>query len=215
MSTIKVAIIDDHPLFREGVIAIVRRHDEFKVVGEGKSANDAIEVAKTTRPDVMLLDMVIPGGGLTALRAIRRCCSSVRVIMLTASEASNDILTAFEEGAVGYLLKGIHKSELVTAIKTARDGSIVLDPKLAVYALSQLGMAARTTDPRPDAFRQLTERETEVLVWVSRGCSNKDIGTTLGLTERTVKNYMSRIMTKLQVRNRVEAALIFRRADHL
>jgi two-component system, NarL family, nitrate/nitrite response regulator NarL len=213
VSTTRLAIIDDHPLFREGVIGIFRSRDDFKVVGEGMSADDALEVATAAQPDVVLLDVAIPGGGLNALRSIRKSGSCVRVVMLTASEASSDVLAAFEEGAFGYLLKGIHKSELITAVKTAHGGGIVLDPKLAVHTLGQLGAAARTADPRPDALRRLTRRETEVLAFVSRGCSNRDIGATLGLTERTVKNYMCRIVAKLRVRNRVEAVLAFRRAD--
>jgi len=213
VSTTRLAIIDDHPLFREGVMSVFRGRDDFKLVGEGMSADDALEVATATQPDVLLLDLGIPGGGLNALRSIRKNCSCVSVVMLTASEASSDIFSAFEEGASGYLLKGIPTFELITAVKTAHGGAIVLDPKLAVHALGQLGAAARTPHPNPDAFKQLTRRETEILAFVSRGWSNRDIGASLGLTERTVKNYMSRLMTKLRVRNRVEAALAFRRAD--
>jgi len=213
MTIIRLAVIDDHPLFRAGVLAIFRRSNEFRVVGDGSSADDAVNLATTVQPDIVLLDVSIPGGGLNALREINRACPSVKVVMLTVSERGDDILTAFKIGAVGYLLKGIHKSELINAIKTAHGGEIILDPSLAVRALGQLGAATQTPAVAADAMDQLTRREVEVLAFVSRGCSNKDIAENLGLTERTVKNYMTAIMTKLQVRNRVEAALAFRRHD--
>jgi CheY-like chemotaxis protein len=172
VSTTRLAIIDDHPLFREGVIGIFRSRDDFKVVGEGMSADDALEVATAAQPDVVLLDVAIPGGGLNALRSIRKSGSCVRVVMLTASEASSDVLAAFEEGAFGYLLKGIHKSELITAVKTAHGGGIVLDPKTGCPHLRPAGGGRanrRSTSRCPQAANAARDRGPGLcLTWLQQ-----------------------------------------------
>ena len=215
MDSIRVAIVDDHPIFRDGVAAMLRSRNDFELVGEGASADDAVRMANADdAPDVMLLDVSMPGGGLAALRRITGAEKAPRVVMLTVSESGEDVVAAFSEGATGYLLKGVHKSELFDALKKAHAGATVIDPNLAVRVivlLSQQGSQRLTANAEQVAG--LSGREREILAFVEQGLSNKEIARRLGLNPRTIKNNMTRIMAKLQVRNRVEAAIRGRMQD--
>lgn len=208
--TIKVAVIDDHELFREGVITMLRRDAGIVVVGEGASAEDAIRLARDCAPDVMLIDVAMPGGGLEAARQIGECAPDARVLMLTVSEAATDVVSAFQFGVAGYILKGIRKSELVAAVHSAYRDEPVISPALAGKIIGSLTTSGAAAAPAPPSIDGLTPRETEMLTLVSKGLTNRQVGEKLGLSERTVKNGMTRIMHKLKVANRVEATLYMR-----
>ena len=207
MGAINVAVIDDHELFREGVIAMLRRDPLIKVVGEGASREAALHIAAETKPDVMLIDVGIPGGGIDTARQLSRSFPDIKLVMLTVSETASDVVSAFEAGVIGYILKGIRKSELVSTVHAAYRGETVIAPSLAGRILRRLN-SPQAGDPQAgSALNSLTPREAEVLELVAEGLSNKHVAIKLGLTERTIKNNMTTIMQKLKVGNRFEAML--------
>ncbi len=194
-------------MFRRGVISILKSVDGLEIVGEGCTADDAVRVVEKDRPNIVLLDVSIPGGGINALRRIVASTRRTRVVMLTVSDSGEDVLSAFETGASGYLLKGIQKAELIHAVRQALDGNTVIDPRLAVRIIRQLSNVEKEPAASSEPFEQLNPRETQVLDCVAQGLSNREIAKSLQLTPRTVKNDMTSIMAKLRVRNRLEAAL--------
>lgn len=203
---IRIIVIDDHPLFREGVSYTLQAQADFLVVAQGENLDDAVRLARECVPDVMLLDLNIPGGGINAVAAIAAAAPSVRVIMLTASTDEDDLAAAMRAGAKGYILKGVAARELVGIVRSVWAGQGYVAPALAAGLLSRPATHQATIDP----LAALTEREREVLDCVAAGLSNKEVGARLHLSEKTVKHYMTIIMEKLGVRNRVEAALIVR-----
>jgi two-component system nitrate/nitrite response regulator NarL len=206
---IRIAVIDDHPMFREGAVQIFACMDDIEVVAEGATAADALRVAQELRPDVMLLDISLPGGGLEAAACIARACPGVRAVMLTASESELDIASALQVGARGYILKGSSGTEVVETVRAIFNSESYVAPSLAARLLIQMGKRAEVVASKPG--NDLTSREEEILSLVSRGMTNKEIANRLDLTERTVKHHMTSIMRKSKVRNRVEAMLMFRR----
>lgn len=205
---VRVVLIDDHPLFREGVAVTLGVDPAWKVVAEGESAEDALKLALAHLPDVMLLDLHIPGGGLNALRAVVAACPVTRVVMLTVSEDEAHVLAALKAGARGYLLKGVSGEELRRVVRAVHAGEAYVTPSLAASMLHELTRETRPTSPIDD----LTPRERQILEGVAAGRSNKEIARDLDLTEKTVKHYMTNVLQKLQVRNRVEAALLAQKA---
>ena len=204
----RVAIIDDHPLFREGVASMLTSVDGIEVVGQGSTAADALKIAQESFPDVMLLDVRLPGGGVEAAASIARACPNVRIIMLTASEDEQDVASALQAGARGYILKGSSGHEVVETVRAIAGGDSYVAPNLAPRLLIKRGKRAATdTVHNP---RDLTSREVEIFALVARGMSNKEVARSFKCTERTVKHHMTSIMQKLNVRNRVEAVLKFR-----
>jgi two-component system, NarL family, nitrate/nitrite response regulator NarL len=206
---IRIAVIDDHPMFRDGAVQIFACVDDIEVVAEGATAADAVRVAEELRPDVMLLDISLPGGGLQAAASIARTCPSVRAVMLTASENELDVASALKVGARGYILKGSSGAEVAETVRAIFKGASYVAPRLAARLLIQMGKRAEVVVGKPGS--DLTPREREILSLVSRGMTNKEIANRLDLTERTVKHHMTSIMRKSKVRNRVEAMLMFRR----
>jgi two-component system, NarL family, nitrate/nitrite response regulator NarL len=206
---IRIAVIDDHPMFREGATQIFACMDDIEVVAEGGTAADAVRVARELRPDVMLLDISLPGDGLAAAASIARTCPGVQTVMLTASESELDVAAALKAGARGYILKGSSGTEVVETVRAIVNGQTCLAPSLAPRLLIQMGQRAEVVADKPGYC--LTGREEEILSLVSRGMTNKEIANRLTLTERTVKHHMTSIMRKFKVRNRVEAMLMFRR----
>ena len=209
---IRVALVDDHPIMRAGLVHTFEREPGFEVVGEGASGAEAIQIAETLLPDLIFLDINMPGDGVHAARAISRTCPAVRIIMLTAHDGEQHVVDALRCGASGYVIKGVSSEELIKTAQSVHEGEAYVSPGLAAKLLG--GRASNTT---PNGFAQkfveLTLREEQILRLVCEGQSNKEIGEHVGLTEKTVKHYMTNILQKLHARNRVEAALIAR--EHL
>lgn len=206
---ISIAVVDDHPLFREGVIRSLAEMERFKVVAEGSSREDAVRIAAEAKPDILLLDLSMPGGGLGALSSILKASPGMSVVVLTASEAAEDVAAALNGGAKGYVLKGVGSRSLAEVLSSVAGGETYVTPSLSARLLSTLSNVAHSpivTDP----IQSLTEREFEVLGLVAGGLSNKRIALQLDLHEKTVKHHMSRILAKLRVSNRTEAAMMYR-----
>jgi DNA-binding NarL/FixJ family response regulator len=207
--TLQVPIIDDHPLFREGVAHTLGAQPDIEVVAEGESAADAVRIAGECLPDVMLLDVSMPGGGLNAVRQIARAFPVVKTVMLTVSEGEEDVTAALRAGARAYVLKGVAARELVRILRDVAAGEVYVTPSLAANLLFELTSGGASRQPA-SPLDELTEREREILELVAGGDSNKEIAARLYLSEKTVKHHMTNILQKLQVRNRVEAALMAR-----
>lgn len=202
---ISLAVVDDHPLFREGVIRSLTEMDGFCVVGEGSNKEDALRIAAESHPDVLLLDISMPGGGLNAIPLILDRIPEQKIIVLTVSEASDDVTAALKSGAKGYVLKGVGSRTLADIIRSVAAGDSYVAPTLSARLISESGSATRL-----NAFNALTDREREVLELAAAGLSNKHIGLKLDLHEKTIKHHMTQIFAKLEVGNRTEAAMAFR-----
>jgi DNA-binding NarL/FixJ family response regulator len=200
---IRVVVADDHPLFREGVINSLQSASDMVVVGQAADADEAVRVVREELPDLALLDVTMPGGGIDAARRIAAACPATRIVMLTVSENEDDLLEAMKAGASGYVLKGVSARELASVVRSVSNGEVYVAPSLA------FGLLREMSGPRPlDPLAELSVRERQVLELVANGLSNQEIGAKLGLAEKTIKHYMTNILTKLQVRSRVEAALL-------
>jgi two-component system nitrate/nitrite response regulator NarL len=201
LTAITIAIVDDHPLFREGVSRSLSEIDDFVVVGEGASADDATTLAASHRPDVLLLDVSMPGGGIDAISDILARSPQTRVLMLTASEEVASLVAALRRRAAGYVVKGIGSRGLAEAIRTVVGGSRFISPNMRAKVIEKSLFVERTT---------LTPRELEVIELVAEGLSNKHIARHLNLQEKTIKHHMTLILSKLGATNRTEAAIIWR-----
>lgn len=206
---IRIAIIDDHPLFREGVARSLGEIGGFEIVGEGSSAEDAERLVAAMRPDIVLLDISMPGGGLTAAANIMAGHPGQKVVMLTVSEANADVAQALNAGARGYVLKGVGSKALAEILSNVAAGESYVSPTLSARLLSDLLQPANR---KADPIQQLTGREADILRLVAEGLSNKEVAARLSLQEKTVKHHMTRVLAKLNVRNRTEAALLMREA---
>jgi DNA-binding NarL/FixJ family response regulator len=213
-SSIQVAVVDDHPLFREGVANTLAGSPDIEVVGQGSSAEDAVYLARDLLPDVLLMDISMEGGGINAVRAITESYPVIKIIMLTVSESEEDVLRSLKAGARGYILKGVAARELVKIVRAVHAGEAYVTPALAASLLIDLREDRQSLGPSPGPLDELTEREHQILELLSKGSSNKEIARELALSEKTVKHYMTNILQKLQVRNRVEAALLAQKFEH-
>jgi DNA-binding NarL/FixJ family response regulator len=209
-SPIRVVIVDDHPLYRDGLLFALSCHADIAIVGVGGSRDDAVRLAAELEPDVLVTDMNMPGGGLSAIAGIVAAGSSCKVLVLSMVDDIETVGAALAGGAFGYMLKGGGGMELAQAIRALNQGDRYISPSLAVELLTR--PAARS----PGAggpFSALTQRETDVLSIMVEGRSNKEIGNKLDLSEKTIKHHVTRILQKLSVRNRVEAALMAARRE--
>lgn len=210
---IQVVLVDDHPLFREGVAYVLASAPDIEIIGQGATAADALELARIHQPDVMLLDLDLPGGGLAALSAVAEVSPLTRLAVLTAANDEEIMLTVLRAGALGYILKGIAARDLIAIVRSIAAGDGYVAPTLAAAYLAEM-MHNRSKRGAPrDQMSHLTERELQVLDLVATGASNREIAQQLSLTEKTVKYYMTHILQKLNVRNRVEAAMLARDAN--
>ena len=196
---IRVFIVDDHTVVREGLRAVLAAEPEFSVVGESGSGEEAVDLVAELRPDVVLMDLRLPGiDGVAATNSIV-AAGTARVLVLTTYDGDGDIVRALAAGATGYMLKDASRGELVDAVRRAASGETVLAPPVAARLVTRV---------RGPAAPDLTSREVEVLRYVARGLSNPDIGRTLFISEATVKSHVTRIFEKLDVKDRTAAVTV-------
>jgi DNA-binding NarL/FixJ family response regulator len=199
--TIRLVVVDDHALFRAGLISLLSEMPEFKVVGEANDGESALEVIQQTRPDVVLLDVNMPGmGGVDTVRALRRSDAPCRILMLTISKSEEDLFGAITAGADGYLLKNAEPDELRKAILLLEQGMSVLSPHVTRQVLRAIG-----TDPGRATDSGLSSREMDVLVCLAQGKTTIQIAGELFISENTVKTHVRHILEKLESANRAEA----------
>ena len=208
---VRITIVDDHPLFREGVTRSLREIGGFEIIGEGATAADAERLAKAA-PDIMLLDISMPGGGLAAAANILRRFPDQKIVMLTVSEANADLALALKTGVQGYILKGVGSNSLAEILNSVAAGERYVSPTLSAQLLNEL---IRPETRRADILAGLSDREVGILSLVAEGLSNKEVAKRLILQEKTVKHHMTRVFAKLNVRNRTEAALLMHQAKNL
>ena len=205
-SAIRVLVVDDHAVVREGLRGFLELQDGIEVAGEAADGNEAVEEAGRLAPDVILMDLVMPNlDGLAAMRILRERQPTARVIVLTSFFDDEQLMPALRAGAAGYLLKNAPPHELARAVRAAHAGEAVLDPVVAARLIEALAGHAEPLD-------QLTPREREVLVLIGRGFPNKRIARELGLAEKTVKTHVGHVLAKLGVSDRTQAAVIAVRA---
>ena len=208
-----MVIADDHALFRDGLAAILDAEAHIEVVGQGGTAQEAVRLARDLLPEIILLDIDMPGGGLEAARSIANDCPVTKIVILTASEEDDHLFSALKIGARAFILKGVAARELVRILHAVAAGESYVPPALAASVLLEMHEPrARSRKESENPINELTDRERDILENLSQGLSNKEIGEKLFLSEKTVKHYMTNILQKLQVRNRVEAALLAQRS---
>ena len=201
---ITILVVDDHAVVREGLRAFLGLQDGFEIVGEAGDGDEALEQAERLDPDVILMDLVMPGrDGVSAMQMLNQRASRSRVIVLTSFLEDDRLLPALEAGAAGYLLKNSQPAELARAVRAAHAGEAIIDPTVAarlVHALSKR--------PAATAFDDLTTRERGVLALIAQGRSNKRIALELGISEKTVKAHVGHVLAKLGVADRTQAAVL-------
>lgn len=208
---LRIVLADDHPIYRDGVARTLADAGGIDVVGQASDGETAASLTESLRPDLVLLDLSMPGGGgLGALSRIRKLPDPPHVAMLTASEDEGDLMQALQSGALGYVLKGVGAAELVQLVRDMARGRPHVPAGLAGRLLVAMRGRPETAAP-PNPLNDLSRREEDILRLVARGKSNKEVGRDLDLQEKTVKHYMTSILQKLQVRNRVEAAMLARK----
>jgi DNA-binding NarL/FixJ family response regulator len=204
---IRILIADDHAVVREGLRAFLELQDGLEVVGEAADGAEALLEAERLAPDVILMDLVMPRlDGVRAMQALRRTAPECRVIVLTSFLDDERLLPALEAGAAGYLLKDVEPAELARAIRTAHAGEALIAPAAAARLLRAI--SSRADAPQPPPREQLTLREQEVLALIARGLANKRIALELGISEKTVKAHVGRVLAKLGVSDRTQAAVL-------
>jgi len=207
---VQVLVVDDHPLFRQGVVQALNASGAYQVVGEASSGEEALAMSRELMPDLVLLDVSMPGwSGLETAEKISIACPASMIVLLTASEDHDTLLAAFKAGVRAYVLKGISAQKLHAVLQSALSGEIYVSPPLATEMLASL-----TRGPAPDPLQELTDREKEILGLIGLGLTNREIGQRICLSEKTIKHYVTNILQKLQVRSRVEAALLSQRERH-
>lgn len=212
--TIKVLIADDHVFYREGVRALLNNVPEVEVVGEANNGEEAITQAKALQPNVILMDLNMPGmNGIDATRKIHEAHSSIGVLVITMFDDDDSVFAAMRAGARGYLLKDADKDEVVRAIVAVERGEAIFSPAIARRMMQYFSAPlASSKKNQPDEFAELTEREYEILDLIAQGDSNMVIANKLSLSIKTVQNYVSSILTKLQVTDRAQAIVRAREA---
>jgi DNA-binding NarL/FixJ family response regulator len=209
---IRVLIVDDHPVVREGLRTFLELQDGIEVVGLANDGREAIAAVAHLRPDVVLMDLVMPElDGVGAMQELRRSGSAARVIVLTSFAEDDRVLPAIRAGAAGYLLKNVAPAELARAVRAAHAGEALIDPSVAARLVAQLADGGGEGSER-SGLEALTRREREVLDLVAEGYANKRIALELGISEKTVKAHVGRVLAKLGVADRTQAAVLVARS---
>jgi two-component system, NarL family, response regulator DevR len=202
---LRLLVVDDHEVVRQGLVAMLSRRDGFQVVAEAGTVSEAVEAAERFRPDLVVMDVRLPdGSGIEACRDIRAEHPEIRVIMLTSYPDEEAVLSAIVAGASGYLLKQTRARDLVAALEAVGRGESLLDPHVTEKVLERVRRVA--TSPVSDELAQLTAQEQKILLLVAEGKTNKEIAAEVFLSDKTVKNYVSSILSKLNLQRRAQAA---------
>jgi len=207
---IKVLVVDDTLIAREGIISILSDTSLINIVGEAEDGNEAVRMAEELMPDVILMDLKMPGlDGVSATEHIKTVNPNVKILILTVSEDKQDLVRAVKAGASGYLLKDVKKDEFIKAIKAVHNGESIINPAMAADLLEEFRNLSKESEKRPTSLTsKLTIKEQEVLKLLAEGLENKEIAKKLLSSESTVKNHVSNILSKLQFENRVQAAVL-------
>jgi DNA-binding NarL/FixJ family response regulator len=201
----RLLVVDDHEVVRQGLVALLDRRAGFQVVAEAGTVGEAIEAARRFRPDLVIMDIRLPdGSGIEACREIRAELPDTRVVILTSFPDEEAVLSAIVAGASGYLLKQIRARDLVSALETVGRGGSLLDPAVTEKVLERVRRIA--TGSEPDELAALTAQERKILLLVAEGMTNKEIAAEIFLSDKTVKNYVSSILSKLNLERRAQAA---------
>ena len=205
MSKMRIVLVDDHEVVRLGLKVLLEQSNHFEVVGEANNAKEAVEIAGKFRPDIVLMDIRLPGAsGIEACEEITQLYPEVRVVMLTSYAEDEMLFSAIRAGASGYLLKQINSEDLIRSLESVRRGDALLDPLVTQRVFQEVRRAVK--EEEASAFAILSQQEKHVLILVSEGKTNREIAKSLFLGEGTVRNYVSSILSKLGASNRAEAA---------
>ncbi len=216
MEKIQILVVDDHTLFRRGLISILEQDNQFSVVGEAGDSVSAIRLAESLKPDVILLDNHLPGAtGVQSLPELFLAAPDVVVLMLTVSESEEDLALALQSGALGYLLKTSEKDDLLNGIKRAFNGESVISPEMTSKLISAFKTnKVKSNNEVQTQISNLSPRELEIVCLIAKGCSNKEIARSLGIAETTVKIHVQHVLRKLNLSSRVQVA-VFASAEGL
>jgi two-component system, NarL family, response regulator DevR len=205
MTKIRILLVDDHDIVRLGLMTLLNDQPDMEVVGEASTAAEAVKSVEKLSPDVVLMDIRLPGeGGIEATRQATKRFPKSKVVMLTSFADDELVMRAINAGAVGYVLKQVGNEELIRAIQAAARGEALLDSSTTARLLSRVRQAERKAEE--DAFRNITDREMDVLMHLAKGKTNAEIGRLLNLSEKTVGNYVGNMFEKLHLNNRIELA---------
>lgn len=205
---IRVGVIDRHPLFRDGITLALNSQPDIKVIAQGVSVWDAIDIAQRDAPDVIVLDAGVLDRSLGAVESILQHNPAIRIVILADNADEEHVYGALKRGVRGYLLKGTCGTELIQTVRVLRQGQNFISPSLAASLLMRSGPSTATEAKDSGPLPSLTPREQQILSILVQGRSNKEIGNKLELSEKTIKHHLTNILQKLRVRNRVEAALL-------
>jgi two-component system response regulator DevR len=206
MKKTRILLVDDHAIVRLGLMTLLNDQPDMQVVGEASTAAEAVHAVEKGKPDVVLMDIRLPGeGGIDATRQVTSRFPGSKVVMLTSFADDDLVIRAINAGAAGYVLKQVGNEELLRAIRAAARGEALLDPSTTAKLLSRVRQLERSAEE--DAFRELSDREMDVLALLARGRTNAEIGQSLNLSEKTVGNYVGTMFDKLHLNNRIELAI--------
>ncbi|TMV44848.1 response regulator transcription factor [Paenibacillus mesophilus] len=207
----RILLADDHPLFREGIIAVLQGYEGLEIVGEAESGGEALRLAESLQPDLILMDISMPGvNGIEATRQIIATSPHIRILILTMFDDDNSVFSAIRAGARGYLLKGAKPKEIIRALVAVADGEAIFSPGIASKMMYYFDAIQRP--PQKEIFPELTARETEILEQLAIGKTISDLALLFQLSLKTVRNHVSNILNKLQVVDRAQAILLAREA---
>jgi two-component system, NarL family, response regulator DevR len=205
MTKTRILLVDDHDIVRLGLMTLLNDQPDMEVIGEASTAGEAVKAAEKLQPDVVLMDIRLPGeGGIEATSQVTRRVPYSKVVILTSFADDELVVLAIRAGAVGYVLKQVGNEELLRAIRAAARGEALLDPSTTARLLTRVREAERKAEE--DAFRKLSDREMDVLIHLAKGKTNSEIGVLLNLSEKTVGNYIGNMFEKLNLNNRIELA---------